>query len=52
MILDNKKLDIKQLKENCIEILKTKLFLKRIVSNDKIKIFKKFDEIYSIVTSK
>ena len=45
----NKKLDIKLLKEEFIEILKNKLLLKRITLNDKIHIFKIFDDIYTII---
>ena len=48
----NKKLkqdDIKTLKDNFIEKLKEKLHLKRVTVNDKIQIFKKFDDIYSVI---
>ena len=42
-------LKISELKENCIELLKIKLLIKRITSNDKTLIFKKFDDIYSVI---
>lgn len=42
-------LKIPELKENCIELLKIKLLVKRITSNDKTLIFKKFDDIYSVI---
>jgi hypothetical protein len=41
--------DIKTLKERFLEILKLKLHLKRITVNDKIQIFKKFDDIYGVI---
>lgn len=48
----NKKLnmnDIKNIKDNFIEIIKTKLHIKRVTVNDKIEVFKKFDDIYNII---
>ena len=41
--------DIKVLKEEFIEKLKIKLLLKRITLNDKIHIFKIFDDIYTVI---
>jgi hypothetical protein len=38
--------NIKTLKDDFIEKLKIKLYLKRITLNDKIQVFKKFDDIY------
>ena len=43
------KLDTNDLKTSFIEILKLKLKLKRITNNDKTLIYKKFDEIYSVI---
>ena len=50
----NKKLDVdnlKTLKDEFLEKLKIKLYVKRITVNDKIQIFKKFDDIYSVITN-
>lgn len=50
----NKKLDadnLKTLKDEFLEKLKVKLHVKRITVNDKIQIFKKFDDIYSVITN-
>jgi hypothetical protein len=50
----NKKLDadnLKTLKDEFLEKLKDKLHVKRITVNDKIQIFKKFDDIYSVITN-
>lgn len=46
---NNNKSNIKELKEECIDVLKTKLKLKRITVNDKIDIHKKFDNIYNVI---
>ena len=43
--------NIKTLKDDFIEKLKIKLYLKRITLNDKIQIFKKFDDIYSVIVN-
>lgn len=45
--LDN----LKTLKDEFIEKMKLKLKCKRITVNDKIEIFKKFDEIYSVIAN-
>jgi hypothetical protein len=50
----NKRLDadnLKTLKDEFLEKLKIKLHLKRITVNDKIQIFKTFDDIYSVITN-
>lgn len=50
----NKKLDIdnlKILKDEFLEKLKIKLHIKRITVNDKIQIFKKFDDIYNVISN-
>jgi hypothetical protein len=41
--------NIKELKDDFIEKLKNKLLLKRITLNDKIHIFKIFDDIYNVI---
>jgi hypothetical protein len=48
----NKKLNIdniKTLKDEFIERLKTKLHIKRVNINDKTQVFKKFDDIYNVI---
>ena len=52
----NKKLkvkidNLKTIKDDFIERLKLKLHIKRVTVNDKIEIFKKFDEIYSVISN-
>lgn len=42
---------IKDLKDDFIERLKDKLKFKRITVNDKIQVFKKFDEIYNVISN-
>lgn len=48
---ENNLIDTKTLKDNSIELLKIKLLVKRITSSDKILIFKKFDDIFTIITN-
>jgi hypothetical protein len=43
--------NIKELKDEFIEKLKDKLKFKRITLNDKIQVFKKFDEIYNVISN-
>ena len=48
----NKKLkvdNIKNLKDEFLEKLKLKLHVKRVTVNDKIEVFKKFDDIYNVI---
>jgi hypothetical protein len=50
----NKKLNadnLKTLKDEFLEKLKVNLHVKRITINDKIQIFKKFDNIYNVITN-
>lgn len=50
----NKKLKIdnlKTIKDDFIERLKVKLHVKRVTVNDKIEVFKKFDEIYNVISN-
>lgn len=50
----NKKLkvdNIKTLKDEFIERLKIKLHIKRVTVNDKIEVFKKFDDIYNVIVN-
>lgn len=50
----NKKLkseNIKVLKDEFLEKLKLKLHIKRVTVNDKIEVFKKFDDIYNVVAN-
>ena len=50
----NKKLkvdNLKTIKDDFIERLKLKLHVKRVTVNDKIEVFKKFDEIYSVISN-
>jgi hypothetical protein len=50
----NKKLNLdnlKTLKDEFLEKLKIKLYVKRITVNDKIQIFKKFDDIYNVINN-
>lgn len=41
--------DIKIFKDECIEQLKIKMLLKRVNANDKIKIYKIFDDIFNVI---
>lgn len=41
--------DIKKLKDECTELLKTKMKLKRLTVNDKLQIYKKFDDILNVI---
>lgn len=43
--------NIKTLKDDFIERVKDKLKFKRITVNDKIQVFKKFDEIYNVISN-
>lgn len=43
--------NIKTLKDDFIERIKDKLKFKRITVNDKIQVFKKFDEIYNVISN-
>ena len=43
--------NIKTLKDEFIEKIKDKLKFKRITVNDKIQVFKKFDEIYNVISN-
>jgi hypothetical protein len=50
----NKKLkldNIKSLKDEFLEKLKIKLHIKRVTVNDKIEVFKKFDDIYNVISN-
>lgn len=50
----NKKLkndNIKAIKDEFIEKLKLKLHIKRVTVNDKIEVFKKFDDIYNVIVN-
>lgn len=50
----NKKLkvdNLKTIKDEFIERLKLKLHVKRVTVNDKIEVFKKFDEIYNVISN-
>jgi hypothetical protein len=50
----NKKLkadNIKNLKDEFLEKLKLKLHIKRVTVNDKIEVFKKFDDIYNVIAN-
>jgi len=50
----NKKLkadNLKTIKDEFIERLKVKLHVKRVTVNDKIEVFKKFDEIYNVISN-
>jgi hypothetical protein len=50
----NKKLksdNLKAIKDEFIEKLKLKLHIKRVTVNDKIEVFKKFDDIYNVISN-
>jgi hypothetical protein len=46
----NVEINTKESKETLLENVKVKLQLKRITVNDKLQIFKKFDDIYSVIS--